>query len=73
MMKELIGAGAKVNEPAYGFGGRTALQIAVQTGNSTVVDLLLEHKADVNAPPAEDQGRTALQATAEGGYLAVVN
>ncbi|KAI1330207.1 hypothetical protein F5Y16DRAFT_415646 [Xylariaceae sp. FL0255] len=45
---------------------------SVFSSASTVVDLLLQEKADVNAAAAADHGRTALQAAAGGGHLAVV-
>ncbi|KAI5851755.1 ankyrin repeat-containing domain protein [Morchella snyderi] len=47
---------------------RTALQAATDGGHTSVVELLLEAGADVDAPPARIFGRTALQYAVEGGY-----
>src|SRR5216110_3099540 len=44
---------------------------ACYLGHETVIELLLQEKADVNAGAGYD-GRTALQAAAGGGHLAVV-
>jgi ankyrin repeat protein len=40
-------------------------------GHLTVVERLLQEKADVNAA-ADSEGMTALEAAAEGGHLTVV-
>ena len=44
---------------------------AAALGYTTVIERLLQQKADVNAA-ASEYGRTALQAAAEGDHLAVV-
>ena len=53
-------------------GALSILQLAAQEGHTTIVELLLQAGADVNAQPSSRNGRTALQAAAGGGYLAVV-
>ena len=45
---------------------------AAALGHTTVIERLLQQKADVNAAAASRSGRTALQAAAGGGHLAVV-
>ena len=46
---------------------------AAPLGHTTVIERLLQRKADVNAAAAtKSNGRTALQAEAEGGHLAVI-
>ena len=48
------------------------MQAAAEGGHLTVVERLLQEKAEVNAAACETKGRTALQAAAEGGHLTVV-
>ncbi|GLB10945.1 hypothetical protein AtubIFM57258_007357 [Aspergillus tubingensis] len=45
-------------------GQRTALQHAVNNGNMDLINLLLDHGANVNSAPSEDGGATALQIAA---------
>ena len=52
MVKALIAAGARVNAPAAGWKGRTALQAAAECGHINIVETLVDAGADVNAPPA---------------------
>ncbi|OPB40809.1 ankyrin repeat protein [Trichoderma guizhouense] len=54
------------------YNGRTALQAASERGHLSIVKLLLELGAAVNAPPSPIAGRTALQAACSGGFVAVV-
>lgn len=54
------------------YNGRTALQAASERGHLTIVKLLLDRGAEVNAPPSPVAGRTALQAAARGGFGAIV-
>ncbi|RAH55457.1 ankyrin [Aspergillus piperis CBS 112811] len=54
-----------------GAGGRTALQHAVNNGNMDLINLLLDHGANVNSAPSEDGGATALQIAAIQGYLGI--
>ncbi|PLB53301.1 ankyrin, partial [Aspergillus steynii IBT 23096] len=54
-----------------GVGRRTALQHAVNNGNMDLINLLLDHGADVNTAPSEDGGATALQIAAIQGYLGI--
>ena len=49
----------------------TALQMAARNGCKDIVDMLIEHGANVNAPAAESYGATALQFTAIHGYLGI--
>lgn len=51
------------------FEGRTAPQVAGSNGNRELVNLLLAHRADVNAKDGLLQDQTALNATAEGGHI----
>ncbi|KAM0257093.1 hypothetical protein ACHAQJ_004557 [Trichoderma viride] len=55
------------------YNGRTALQAASERGHLSIVKLLLELGAEVNAPPSPVAGRTALQAAARGGFGAIVH
>ncbi|CAI4214358.1 unnamed protein product [Parascedosporium putredinis] len=93
IVRHLVSLGVDVNKPApTGKGGiigsllpRTALQAAVEVGDSDMIDLLLlagadigtarrliSLGADVNAPGAAFYGRTALAAAAERGRLDTV-
>lgn len=49
--------GANVNEPPGGNGGMTALQYAAMDGSLTLVELLLDNGADVNALSGAYEGR----------------
>ncbi|KAL7896032.1 ankyrin repeat-containing domain protein [Trichoderma sp. SZMC 28014] len=55
------------------YNGRTALQAASERGHCSIVKLLLERGAEVNAPPSPVAGRTALQAAAGSGFGAIVH
>ncbi|OJI82340.1 hypothetical protein ASPTUDRAFT_125406, partial [Aspergillus tubingensis CBS 134.48] len=52
-------------------GRRTALQHAVNNGNMDLINLLLDHGANVNSAPSKDGGATALQIAAIQGYLGI--
>ncbi|KAL7947111.1 ankyrin repeat protein [Trichoderma barbatum] len=54
------------------YNGRSALQAASERGHLSIVKLLLELGAEVNAPPSPIAGRTALQAASGGGFGAIV-
>ncbi|PYH66340.1 ankyrin [Aspergillus vadensis CBS 113365] len=54
-----------------GEGRRTALQHAVNNGNMDLINLLLDHGANVNSAPSENGGATALQIAAIQGYLGI--
>ncbi|KAJ0416235.1 ankyrin repeat-containing domain protein [Aspergillus carlsbadensis] len=60
-----------INYPAKGSRGRTALQHAVENGNTELMAMLLACGADVNGSPAERRGATALQLAAMKGYLGI--
>jgi hypothetical protein len=51
IVKELIHAGASVNGDTATPTLRTPLQLAVEKGHMDIVQLLLDHGAEVNAPP----------------------
>lgn len=51
---------------------RTALQSAAEQGNISMIRLLLEFGADVNAPPPRVGGATALQLACMQGYIDIV-
>ncbi|UKZ97145.1 uncharacterized protein TrAFT101_011912 [Trichoderma asperellum] len=55
------------------YNGRTALQAASERGHLSIVKLLLERGAEVNAPPSPVAGRTALQAATRGGFGPIVH
>lgn len=59
--------GAKVTMEAKLGLKRTPLQMACDVASHTIVDLLLQHKADVHAAPAARGGATALQLAAKAG------
>lgn len=76
----LLQKGAKVNAPARGLGGRTALQAicdypstspAGKEQKITIINILLAYGADINAAPARQFGGTSLQCAAECGDLEV--
>lgn len=48
---------------------RSALQLAVEQGNISMIILLLENGADLNGPPARVGGATAIQIACTKGYL----
>ncbi|KAL4985513.1 ankyrin repeat-containing domain protein [Aspergillus falconensis] len=54
-----------------GIGRRTALQLAVKSGDMEIVNMLLERRADVNASAAKNNGATALQTAAIHGFLGI--
>ncbi|KAL4893328.1 ankyrin repeat-containing domain protein [Aspergillus ambiguus] len=54
-----------------GAGRRTALQHAVSNGSMELINLLLNHGANVNSAPSYDGGATALQVAAIQGYLGI--
>ncbi|KAK1015761.1 hypothetical protein LTR54_003490 [Friedmanniomyces endolithicus] len=56
---------------AAGASGEDALEVTSGAGFEEIVELLLEHGADVNAPP-RDGCCTALQAASFGGFEVVV-
>lgn len=51
---------------------RTALQLAVEKGDLSIIKLLLEYGADVNGPAAPMGGATALQLACIEGYIEIV-
>jgi ankyrin repeat protein len=79
---QLLDRGANVNAPAYGEGGRTALQWAAEKGNLKLCKLLLDAQANPNGPPATLSRKwaftykypavTALSAAVSSGSLEVV-
>ena len=72
VVKRLVNAGANINSPAEGKGGRAALQMAVEHRNVHAVACSLEHGAHANAPCAENGGLTALQAGVKSGNIYLV-
>ena len=52
---------------------RTPLQEASLQGIKEIVELLLEHGADVNSPPVTGDGATALQYAAMQGFLGIAH
>lgn len=76
----LLQKGAKVNAPARGICGGTALQAicryhsrspAEKEQKIRIINILLTYGANINAAPARKLGRTSLQCAAEGGDLEV--
>ena len=57
----------------FGVMIHTPLQIASRDGSKELVELLLEHGAEVNAPPGKEFGATALQLAAMKGFLGIVH
>ncbi|KAI0410273.1 ankyrin repeat-containing domain protein [Xylaria grammica] len=53
----------------YYIDDKTPLQIAVECGNPSLVDLLIKNGANVNAPAWRDSGATALQLAAIKGNM----
>jgi len=70
MIKVLLQYGVNLNT-SFDNLSHTPLQIAARDGNTEIVDLLLEHGADVNSPPAKHYGATALQFAAIEGLLGI--
>ena len=60
MVKKLIKHGANINLPARSVIKRTPLQRAAEIGDMEIVQLLLDHGAEVNAAAVQRQGGTAL-------------
>ncbi|KFY48610.1 hypothetical protein V495_01191 [Pseudogymnoascus sp. VKM F-4514 (FW-929)] len=52
---------------------RTPLQEASMGGSKEIVELMLEHGADVNSPPVAGGGATALQYAALHGFLGIAH
>ena len=71
-IKLLLRYQASVNFPAKRGVKRTPLQRAAEIGNLQIVELLIDHGADVHALPAWSGGGTALQLAAIGGYIPLV-
>lgn len=77
IVRHLVSLGVDVNRPPPTgrdgiFGSllpRTALQAAVEVGDSDMIDLLLLAGADVSAPAAMEAGATALQIAASAGQI----
>jgi ankyrin repeat protein len=57
----------------FGNMPHTPLQMASRDGSKEIVELLLEHGAEVNAPPAKEFGATALQFAAIKGLLGIAH
>lgn len=73
LVRDLLKAGANVNQPSCGAYGRTALQRAVEIAHLELVDMLLNANGDVNAPAAVDGGATALQIAAIQGHVGLAS
>lgn len=74
-MQLLLDAGATTYVDPAGvtrYQGRTPIQAAAESGNQTLVDMLLDLGADINAPPSPSGGRTALQAACFAGHVDMV-
>ena len=50
---------------------RTALQMAVESGNLEIIEILLKSGANVNAKPGRYGGATALQLAAIKGFIGI--
>ena len=74
----LLAFGANIHAPARWLFGRTAMQAASETGNVTLLQLLLAKttgvlcSTSINAPPSRIGGRTAIQAAAGNGHIEMV-
>jgi len=71
--RRLLDLGADTNAPAYESDSQvsTALQTACWGSNFNLVELLLDHAADINAPAARGSD-TALQAASSSGIIDLV-
>ncbi|RYO06490.1 hypothetical protein AA0121_g12037 [Alternaria tenuissima] len=72
IVRLLLSQGADVNSSPGYFYGRTALQVACETGNEKIVDLLLEKGADVNEDVVPIGGQRSLACAAEAGDFGIV-
>ncbi len=84
-MKLFLDAGADVNAApsstngnleqtlnfSYAYSTSTVLRAAVELGDLTLINLLLDHGADINAPAGEDKDATALQLAAIQGFIGI--
>jgi len=70
-IKQLINAGADVNQKNEWEGGYTALIVAVSHGHSEIVQLLLDAGAGMNAETPT--GRNALMFAAQVGNIELIN
>jgi ankyrin repeat protein len=61
-----------VNESPHGWYGQTALQAASANGHLSIVNLLLDAGANVDAPGGNNGGRTALTLAALNGHQEIV-
>lgn len=77
----LLTARVDVNAPAHCYSSRcdrgcarfkTALQLAVETGNMDITELLLISGADVNSPALLEESRTALQIAVQNSDLVMI-
>ncbi|TPX14653.1 uncharacterized protein E0L32_005345 [Thyridium curvatum] len=77
LVQKLLDLGVEVDSNARMFklnGGsyeRTAFQSAVEGGQIAMVELLVDHHANVNEPAGQVRGATALQLAAGAGNLAL--
>ncbi|KAI5459696.1 ankyrin repeat-containing domain protein [Mariannaea sp. PMI_226] len=53
------------------FQKRTVFQLAVEKGQTEIIDILVEAGANVNEPAGDREGATALQLAAKKGYLSI--
>jgi ankyrin repeat protein len=58
-----------VNAPVSGFGGRIALQAAVESGSTGLVEILITAGSDLNAAASPNFGCTALQAACKSNNI----
>ncbi|KAK5661136.1 hypothetical protein OQA88_11026 [Cercophora sp. LCS_1] len=71
-MVGLIANGADINKRLkVDKVSRTALEIASETGNIEMLEMLLEHGAEVNTPAEYVRGATALQLAAIKGHIKI--
>jgi ankyrin repeat protein len=68
LIQDIISAGAHVNAPGYPTG-ETALTVAIQRGDSRILELLIDAGADVNASTALIYGPTALEVASRNNDL----